>query len=397
MLLPGQIRHLCRPQPAWLVLGSVLALSGLGIAAIEGVRPVYGAIQLKWLVISLLVAGAVVLPHPKLIAKVVGPTMWVTLALLVLLLVPGVPRSVVPVRNGATCWINLHFMMFQPSEVAKTIFVLALALYLRYRRSYRTLGGLLVPFGLMFIPVLLILNQPDLGTALIFVPALFVMLVAAGARLKHLSILVGLAVIAVVMNVVVIYTLPDSMQLLKAHQRQRIIAMVSRVQGDNRYIKQTGYQQDKAMTLAGAGGVSGYGTDQSEVVVRLNRLPENHNDMIFAVIMNRWGLLGGSVVVGLYVVLVVSLLLVAGGKKDPFVRLATVGFAGLLFSQAVINMGMTLGLLPVTGITLPFVSYGGSSLLAAYIMVGLVLNFASRTPVMLARPAFEFDRMGVAT
>jgi len=389
-----QLRQLCRPGPAWLVLLAAVGLTVIGIAAIGTAQSAYAPAQLRWLLISLVVAVGCVLPHPRVIARTVAPLAVITLVLLVLLLLPFMPRSIVPVRNGARCWINLYFMMSQPSEVAKIVFVLALALYLRYRDSYRTIRGLMMPFVLMFVPVTLILKQPDLGTALIFVPALFVMLVAAGARMGHLWALVGLAVVAVVLNIVVIYTLPDSMQILKSHQRQRIVAMVSRSQGDNRYVKDIGYQQDKAMTLAGSGGLRGYGAQRSQTMVRFNRLPEDHNDMIFAVIVNRWGLLGGGATLGLYLLLVLSMLGVAGGTKDPFARLATVGFAGLLFSQAVVNVGITLGLVPVTGITLPFVSYGGSSLITAYAMIGLVLNFASRGQIFVSRPAFEFDRIG---
>ncbi len=392
----GQFRQLCRPQPVWCALAAAVALSVMGLAAISTAQPAYWPIQLRWLAISLIVATVCVLPHPRLIAAAVPWLVVVTIGLLVVVIVPFMPRSIVPVRNGATCWVNLYLMMFQPSELAKIVFVLSLALYLRYRSSYRTLRGLLVPFVLMFVPVVLILKEPDLGTALIFAPALFVMLVAAGARLSHLSALVGLALLAVVLNVVAIYTLPDSLQILKAHQRQRIIAMISRSQGDQRYVKDIGYQQDKAMTLAGSGGVSGYGADGARTIVRFNRLPESHNDMIFAVMVNRWGLLGGMVVLGTYLVLTVSLLLVAAGTKDPFARLAVVGFGGLLFSQAVINIGMTVGLVPVTGITLPFVSYGGSSLATTYAMIGLVINFASRRPIVVSRPAFEFDRFDQA-
>ncbi len=386
-----QLRDYCRPRPVWGALLAGVALTGIGIAAIGTTHASYASVQTRWLLISLIAAGLCLVPAPRWVAAMVPPAVLVTLGLLVIVILPWMPRWLVPVRNGATCWLDLHFMMFQPSELAKIVFVLALAKYLRYRSNYRTLSGLLVPFGLMFVPVALILQEPDLGTALIFVPALFVMLVAAGARLAHLGALVGLALLMVVLNVVMIYTLPDSMQLLKPHQRQRIVSMIDRARGDTHHVKDIGYQQDKAMTLAGAGGLYGYGATRSATIIRFNKLPEDHNDMIFAVIINRWGAAGGLAVMGLYLVLTGSLLLVAAHTRDPFARLTAVGFGGLLFSQAAINMGMTLGLLPVTGITLPFVSYGGSSLMTTYIMVGLVMNFASRRPAIVSRPAFEFD------
>ncbi|MEM9348238.1 MAG: FtsW/RodA/SpoVE family cell cycle protein, partial [Planctomycetota bacterium] len=107
--------------------------------------------------------------------------------------------------------------------------------------------------------------------------------------------------------------------------------------------------------------------------------------------VNRWGILGGLGTMALYGVLVASILLVAARSKDPFARMSCVGFAGMIFTQASINIGMTVGLLPITGITLPLISYGGSSMLFTFVMVGLVINFAARRPQMLARPSFEFD------
>ena len=385
------LRWLPLPLSACLAVGAAVGLTLVGIAAIGTAEPFYAPLQTRWLVIALVVGAGVVLPYPRVVGASAIPLLLVALLLLVVVLLPFVPRSVVPVRNGATCWINLHFMMFQPSELAKIAAVLALARYMRYRSSYRTLRGLLVPFAIMFVPMCLVLVEPDLGSALLFVPALFAVLLAAGARLRHLGSLVGMAVLFVVLNVAAIYTLPDSMQVLKPHQRQRIVAMVSQLKGDGRYLKDIGYQQDKAMTLVGSGGWTGYGEEGSRAIVRFNRLPEDHNDMIFAVIANRWGLVGSLGVLGLYLALVGSFLVVAGRSRDPFSRLATVGFAGLIAGQAGINVGMTVGLLPVTGITLPFVSYGGSSLVATYTMLGLVVNFAMRRPAAFTRPSFEFD------
>ena len=386
------LRHLGRPRWAWLALAAAIALTLIGIAAITTAEPRYGPIQLRWLVIALVVAGGCVLPHPRIIGRAAYPLMAVMLLVLTVIILPFMPRSIVPVRNGATCWINLRVMMFQPSEITKIIFVLAMAWYLRYGDSWRTWGGLLRTFVMLAVPVGLILLEPDLGTAMLFPPALFAMLVAAGARLWHLSLLIGLAVLAVVVNVAMVFVLPDSMQVLKPHQRQRIVAMVSQVRGEDRYQQDIGYQQHKAMTLVGSGRWSGYGAEGARTIVQFNRLPEDHNDMIFAVIVNRWGFVGGAATLGLYLALVISFLAVAATTKDAFARLSVVGFSGLLLSQAAINIAIPLGLMPVTGITLPFVSYGGSSLVATFTMVGLVFNFASRRPTLLTRPSFEFDR-----
>jgi cell division protein FtsW (lipid II flippase) len=389
-ILPDTLRALLKPNAAWFALAAAMALSVIGIFAIGTADPQYAPVQAQWLAIGLLVMVACLLPHPRAIGVTAGPLLVLTLVLLVLVIAPGVPRWLVPVRNGARCWINLRFMMFQPAELAKIVFILALARYLRYRENHRYFIGLLIPFLIMFIPVGLIVKQPDLGSALLFPPAVMGVLVAAGARLRHLCALLAIGILLVALNVAAIYMLPKH-PVLKPHQVNRIRAMISQAQGDTRYVKTIGYQQDKAMTLVGAGGASGYGAARAPLIVRLNSLPEDHNDMIFAVIVNRWGAVGGLATIGCYLVLVLSFLTVAGAVKDPFARLACVGFTGMLFTQASINIAMTLGIMPITGITLPFVSYGGSSLLSCFAMVGLVMNFASRRPAPLTRPSFEFD------
>ncbi len=390
--LPTRLRQLLSLHPGWLALFAALALSVIGIAAIGTVAiPEATKMARFWLPVSLAVMAVCAIPRPRWIGYASYPLFAAVLIVLILMALPFMPRAIVPVRNGARAWISLGSITLQPSELIKVLFVLSMAWYLRYRSSYRTLRGLLVPFFIMFIPVALILKQPDLGTALLFAPTLFVMLVAAGAKLRHLGFLLGLVVLAISVNVAVALWAPDNMQLLRPHQRARIVSMVSLAQGDTRFIKSTAYQQDKAMTLVSAGGLTGYGAERSATIVKFNRVPHVHNDMIFAVIANRWGVLGVLGVLGLYLTLTASFLLIAGRSKDPLAQLSCVGFAGMIFTQVVINIGMNLGMLPVTGITLPFISYGGSSLVATFIMVGLALNFASRRPAMLARPNFEFD------
>lgn len=404
--MPSQITYLLKPSPAWYVLAAALALCFLGVTVIGTASQNLASDQSRWVVISLLGMIACVLPHPRQLSVIAIPALIVTVLLLVLLLVPGIPTWLVRPRNGARSWINLGFMDFQPAEMAKIVFVMALARYLRYRDNYRTFPGLLVPFVIMFIPVGLILKQPDLGSALLFPPVLFVMLLAAGAKIRHLTALLTIGFLAVAVNVAVIALDPPTilpngrmmahspstrwMHILKPHQEARIAASISLFQGDNKFSQTTGYQQRMAMMLTGAGGVWGLG-DRSHVILEHNWLPERHNDMIFALIVNRWGFVGGGVTLLLYLVLFYAFLVIAARSKDPFARLTTVGFAGLLFSQAAINVAVTIGLMPITGITLPFISYGGSSLLATFLMVGIVINFASRPNAMLARPSFEFD------
>ncbi len=388
-----QLKLLARPNPAWYALGAAVLLTVVGVAAIGTVSEQHAGIQgQRWLIVALIGMACAILPHPRWLGNMAYPAMGVALALLVFVILPFAPRSIVPIRNGSTAWINLGFMMFQPSEMAKVSLILAIAWYLRHRETHRRLLGLLVPFGIMFVPLALILKEPDLGSALLLPPALFAMLVAAGAKLRHLATLLGIGIAVVAINAAVVLWAPDSVQVLKPHQRVRIESLYYQVIGDERMVHEEGYQQDVAMRLVAAGGLTGYGKERASTIIEYNKLPFDHNDMIFPVIVNRWGLVGASGVLALYLVLIGSILTVAARSKDPFARLSCVGFAGLIFSQATINIAMTLGLMPITGITLPFISYGGSSLLFTFIMVGLVINFASRRPQLLSRPSFEFDK-----
>lgn len=351
--------------------------------------------QLLYLFVGLVFMGIAALPHPRRWREFSLPlAILVTLAL-VFVLLPFVPTSIVRPRNGARRWINIVVTDIQPSELAKFAFVLALASYLRIRENYRTLHGLLPPFLIMFVPLLLILVEPDLGTAMLFPVILFSMLLAAGARLVHLGLISILGSGALIL--VVIVSLAAAAQpvprypLLKQHQVERLQGLANQIKGDTRQRDTINYQAFKAMTLVGAGGANGLGEERSRVIVRFNRLPEEHNDMIFAVIANRWGFLGGSVLIGLYLVYILGLIGVGWVTKDPFGRLACVGFATITASQMMVNIGMTIGILPITGMTLPFVSAGGSSLVASFMMTGIALSIGLRPNEFFARNSFEFD------
>ena len=387
-----RISQLARAHAGWVALAAALGLTVVGVEAIATVEPGFATKQARWVPIGLVAMALCLWPHPRVLGWLSYPLLGVLIGVLVVLILPFAPRSLVPIRNGATSWVDLGMMSIQPSELAKIAFVMAMAWYLRYRASYRTLRGLIVPFVIMLVPVGLILKQPDLGTALLFAPTLLVMLVAAGAKLRHLGALVGLGGAAVALVVAVTLYAPDSMQLLQPHQQDRIRSMLSLAAGETRYLDDDAYQQAKAMTLVGAGQLTGYGDTRATTILEFNHLPFDHNDMIFAVIASRWGLLGALGVIALYLLLIGSFLAIAARSKDPFARMCCVGFAGMVFTQTTINIGMTVGLLPITGITLPLISYGGSSLLATFLMVGLAINFASRRPTMMSRPSFEFDQ-----
>ncbi len=357
--------------PAWLCVAAAGFLSLLGVVAIGTTRPEHAQRQLAFLVIGVAAAAAVALPHYRWIRRAIVGLTVVSLLLLVFVLLPFVPESIVRPRNGARAWIALGPVDFQPSEVAKTVYILGLAAWLSGTQIQRTFRGFLAVVGVTLVPVGLILLEPDLGSALLFMPTMAAILLAAGARKRHLlgSLVLALALVPVAYGF-----------LLKPYQRARIDAILAQVAGDTRFEKNEGFQGWRAMRLVGTGGVFGVGEEHARALVRFNGLPEEHNDMIFAVVCVRWGVMGGFAVWGAYLVLAIGGVLVGFINRDPFARLSALGIVAITFTQMTINTGMTIGVLPITGITLPFVSYGGSSLVASWINIGLLVNIGLRRP-----------------
>ncbi len=379
-------------RAAWLTVLASLALSLIGVYAIDVATittppdpgPQLGPVamrQLFYMGIGVTAAVLILIPH----YRAYGFASWFLLAaavgLLVFLLIPIVPSSIVRARNGARSWIDLGPADFQPSELAKIAYVFVLAWYLRFSRHHRTFRGLLPPAIITAIPVGLITLQPDLGTASLFVPALFAVLVAAGARMKHLAAIVLIAAMAA----------PAAYPILKPHQKERFVGLVKQLRGDTSADQDINMQSVTAQRVAGAGQWDGTGDRQSRVLLRYNALPERHNDMIFAVLCNRFGFTGALSILALYALWIAGALLTAGLSREPFGRLVPVGLAAFIAAQTVINVGMNLGVVPIIGITLPFVSHGGSSMIACWLMTGVVLAISIRQPTMSLRRTFEWD------
>lgn len=377
-------------NPAWLCVAAALALTALGVYAIDlgsALRPIaQGPLttlawrQIVYALIGMAAAAMIALPHHRLFSPLAWPAYAAGIALLVFLLLPFVPASLVTPRQGARGWIDLGPVDLQPAELAKIAYVLAIARYLRHRDTHRSLRGLVVPGLITAIPVGLITLQPDLGSASLFVPSLFAVLVAAGARLRHLTLVVACAMLAA----------PAAYPLLRPHQKARIEGMVRQVQGDTTADRTINFQAVTARTLVGAGGLAGKPETAARALVRYNALPTRHNDSIFPVIAARFGVLGAAGVIAAFLAWIAGALMTAAIARDPEARLIGVGFAAFIAAQAVVNIGMNIGLLPIVGVTLPFVSYGGSSMLTTWLMTGLVMSTAlHRTPAP-RRWAFEY-------
>lgn len=387
---PSAWRFLARANSAWIVVLASLALSLLGVYAIhlaDGAKAAPVALgpppavkQLVFLTIGVLSAVAIVIPHYRWLGYLAVPGFIVLVGLLIFLLIPLVPTWLVKPRNGARSWIDIGPIDFQPSELVKIAFVLVLARYLRFRDNYRRFFGLIPPGLIAAVPIALITLQPDLGTATLFVPALFAMLVAAGAKLKHLILIVLLAALAA----------PAAYPMLKPHQKQRINGLIQQFKGDTSADQDINMQSVAAQRIIGSGRAVGPGPKKAATLLRFNPLPERHNDMIFAVITGRFGLLGGLAVLCLYFIWITGAIITAGSTRDPFARLAIVGLAAFVAAQVFVNIGMNVGLVPIIGITLPYISYGGSSLVTVWLMTGLIFSTAIRRPRPPVRQSFEY-------
>ncbi|HUB25260.1 MAG TPA: FtsW/RodA/SpoVE family cell cycle protein [Tepidisphaeraceae bacterium] len=368
----------------WPVLVAAAVLSAAGTISIWEQSPEKGARQLVYLGVAIVCLAAIQAVNYTSIGRYAWAFYLFSLALVFYTVahLPGVETV-----NGASAWINFRVMSLEPSELMKISFVMALARYLRFRSNYRTLTGLLPPFALALFPVMLILKQPDLGMAALFIPTLLAMLFVAGARGKHIMLVIAMgAVLAPIVllggsNLPIFRHLP---MILKPYQSARVTAMFS---SDPQIMRDQGYQRERALAAMGVGGLTGKGLGNVSVS---RSVPEAYDDMIFAVIGEQFGFIGSIVVLTAYVVLFAAGVEISASTREPFGKLVALGVVALLASQALLNLMVVMGLFPVTGVTLPFISYGGSSLLASYIAAGLLLNIGQNRPLVIARDAFEF-------
>jgi cell division protein FtsW (lipid II flippase) len=282
-------------------------------------------------------------------------------------------------RGGARCWIPLGFFDLQPSEIVKLTFILALAQYLMYRENHRRLTGLIAPFLITAVPLVLILIEPDLGSAMLFIPVLFAMLFAAGARARHLVCVVLLGA----------SLSPLFWTRMSAEQKSRVVALFTQVDGGPNPNGDRWHQHQSKLVIA-LGGVWGSESSGRLLEDDAYRLFAAQTDFVFCMVAERWGLVGGGLTLTIYLILFARGLMIANATREPFGRLVAVGIVALLATQTVINTAMTVGLLPVVGITLPLMSYGGSSLLMTAVALGLLINIGIRPGYELTPDPFRF-------
>jgi rod shape determining protein RodA len=312
---------------------------------------------------------------------------WLTILLLIAVLIPGIGTTH---GWGARRWIDLAFFQFQPSEFAKLAFILAQAHFLsRPVDELRAPANFARALGLMILPFLLIMKEPDLGSALVLLPTGLMMLYVAGTPRRYLVRLVGCVAILGALFLVDVLFAPPNWQIFKLedYQRRRLLVYFDREYtpsaGASRAEKERlrklqfddSHNVRQALISVGSGGLTGKGWRQGTQNA-LGYLPRAvaHNDFIFSVIAEEKGFAGSVLVLTLYGIVLFTGIRIAGQARDRLGRLLAVGVVTLLFSHVFINIGMNIRIMPVTGVPLPLLSYGGSSVLGSLIAMGLLQN-----------------------
>lgn len=383
MLDYASSRSLPRDQPDvlafvrrldWVLFAAVAALVAYGLWGVAGITrhdvegdPTYYVVRQAIAIAigfgGLLVALAL---DPDVYRRAQKPIFGATI-LLIFLVFPLADET-----RGSKRWIELGPFQFQPSEFGKLLFVLALAGFLadRARRLNET-RVVLAAVGLAAIPVVLVFKQPDLGTSLVYVAALAACLFVAGARWTHL---LGLALVGLAAVVAVLVLLPKvGVELLEPYQKERITGFT------NPDIDPSGttYNVTQSITAIGSGGLDGRGV-AGATQTRLDYLPEHATDFVFAAFAEQRGFLGAGLLLGLYLLIVWRALRVITVARDAFGAIAAGGIVFAFLFQVFVNAGMTMGIAPVTGIPLPFVTVGGSSMVVNLLAVGVLLSIHAR-------------------
>jgi rod shape determining protein RodA len=352
----------------WILLAATGALVAYGLWAVAGItrhdvtgnanyyvvrQGVYVGIGLAALVVAVFV-------DPEYYRRYRRPIYAGTLGLMVIVLLTGA------VTRGSKRWLDLGFFKFQPSEFGKLFLVLFLAGLLADRAkrlgdSKTVLSAIAFAAG----PILLVFVQPDFGTAMVYAAALAGVLFVAGTRWTHLAILGGATVVAALL---VLWILPASgIHVLKPYQQDRIVGFMHR----NDQPQGATYNVTQSINAVGAGQLGGRGV-KGATQTNLGFLPVHATDFVFASIAEQRGFVGVSILLLLYLLVVWRGLKVVAGARDAFSAIAAGGIVVALLFQVFINVGMTIGIAPITGIPLPFVSVGGSAMIANLLAIGVL-------------------------
>jgi len=322
-------------------------------------QAIYGAVGVCLMLIAARVDISRLREHQRAIyAAMIGSIMLVLLV--------GVAA------RGSRRWIELPFFRFQPSELGKVLLILALSAFIvdRVRRlgDRATTGRIVV---LALVPALLVMAEPDLGSALVYVAITAVLMFVAGTKWTHMAALGGIAAASAV---IVLLALPTiGVEVLKPYQVDRLTAFANPTSDPQRQ----GYQLQQSITAIGAGQKTGRGPEGA-TQTRLDFLPEHHTDFVFSVVGEQFGFLGAGLVLSLYALLLWRALRILTSAKNLYGALVAGGVTAMLMFQVFVNIGMTIGIMPITGVPLPLMSYGGSSVLVTFLAIGLLQSVSAQ-------------------
>lgn len=348
----------------WLVLVSACAAAGIGLYYLRSAGEAYYQKQLIWIGIGL---GAMLttylVDYRWLLRQAYSLYLFGMLLLVVVL--------VLPAKRGAQSWIEIPGTDYnlQPSEVMKFCLVLALARNLMGKENQATVRGMIVPFLLTLIPLGLILKQPDMGTGSLLPPLLCALVYVSGARLRHL---LSVAAAGLAATPVLWYF------IMKPYQKNRILAFLD----PEMYSAREAYQLIQSLIAIGSGGMTGMGWGQGTQNA-LDLLPDRHTDFIFGVIAEEGGFVMTSLLLLAYLIFALSGMHVARRCREPGGKLIAVGITTVISFQVLVNVGVVTAILPTTGITLPLISYGGSSMMVSCALIGLLLNVSASRDILM--------------
>ncbi|MAN99975.1 rod shape-determining protein RodA [uncultured Roseovarius sp.] len=357
----GARKILCLNWPLVLLLCTVAGVGFLMLYSVAGGNlEVWAEPQMKRFALGLAV---------MLVVAMVPIWFWRNMSLLAYLISLALLIAVALIGiegKGAQRWIDLGFMRLQPSELVKITLVMLLAAYYDWLPMSRVSRPIwvLIPVGLILTPVALVLRQPDLGTSILLLAAGGVVMFVAGVHWAYFATVI-LAVVALVFAV--FESRGTDWQLLENYQYRRIDTFLN---PDNDPLG-AGYHITQSKIALGSGGWTGRGFMQG-TQSRLNFLPEKHTDFIFVTLAEEFGFIGGITILGLYTLILVFCIAAAFGNKDRYSSLLILGVAMTFFLFFAVNMAMVMGLMPVVGVPLPLVSYGGSAMLVLMVGFGLV-------------------------
>ncbi|MSO40870.1 MAG: rod shape-determining protein RodA [Solirubrobacterales bacterium] len=281
--------------------------------------------------------------------------------------------------GGARRWIELPYFRFQPSELAKLLLIVSLAAFVIERtRGGRDLRQTARMLALGLAPAALVFLQPDLGTGIVLMVITLAVLFIAGVPWSHFAATAGVATVVALLTFVVAPTF--GVPLLRGYQEERLTSFLNPSDED---AGSSSYQINQALIAVGSGGKTGRGDQATQT--DLNFLPERHTDFVFAVVGERFGFLGAAFVLSLYALLIWRALRILTLSKNLYGTLIAGGIVAMVMFQVFVNVGMNLGLMPVTGITLPLMSYGGSSVLVTFMAIGLLQSIHVQSRLASAR------------